>query len=83
MPKRIYADLKEYLEAHPGESQRVADDVGCSFPHLSQIKWHERQPTLPLALRIARRCNVPLETLVLNPAQLEKELADMAKSARS
>lgn len=55
---------------------RVAKDVGCSYPYISAIKWGTRQPTLPLALKIARRCHVPLETLVLREhrRELAKEL---------
>lgn len=66
MPPRVYANLQSFFRENPDQSlMQVAKDVGCSMPHLSMIKWGTRQPTLPLALRIARRCHVPLESLVI------------------
>lgn len=65
MPRRIYPDLHAYFADHPNTMSAVADEVGCSVAFLSQIKWRTRQPKLSLALVIARRCNVPLESLIL------------------
>jgi DNA-binding XRE family transcriptional regulator len=66
MPPRVYPDLHSFFRHNPDESlMAVAKDVGCSMPHLSMIKWGTRQPTLPLALKIARRCHVPLESLLI------------------
>ena len=65
MPRRVYSDLRAFFRENPDESlTQVAKDVECSMPYLSMIKWGTRQPALPLALRIARRCNVPLESLI-------------------
>jgi DNA-binding XRE family transcriptional regulator len=69
MPRRVYPNLATYFRDNPHDSATdVAKDVDCSMAHLSMIKWGTRQPALPLALRIARRCNVPLESL-LTPSQ--------------
>lgn len=67
MPRRVYPDLHSYFRDNPEDSaMQVAKDVGCSMPHLSMIKWGTRQPTLALAMRIAHRCNVPLESLLMD-----------------
>lgn len=66
MPQRVYADLVSYFKENPDDSaQQVADEVGCSYAYLSLIKWGHREPNLALALRLARRCRVPLESLVV------------------
>lgn len=68
MPRRIYPDLHSYFRENGDSVTQVASDVGCSIAHLSMIKWGTRQPTLALALRIAERCGVPLESL-LRPSE--------------
>lgn len=66
MPRRVYPDLHAYFADNPTDSAlQVAKDVGCSMAHLSMIKWGTRQPGLNLALRLARRCQVPLESLLI------------------
>ena len=65
MPQRIYPNLRAYFRENPQDSaKQVADDLGCSMAHISMIKWGTRQPTLALALRLSRRCHVPLESLL-------------------
>lgn len=65
MPRCVYPDLQSFFRDNRDESlMQVAKDVQCSMAHLSMIKWGTRQPGLELALRIARRCNVPLESLL-------------------
>lgn len=65
MPRRVYPNLIAYFKDSPDDAaQDVAKDVGCSTSFLSMIKWGQRQPSLPLALKISRRCNVPLESLL-------------------
>lgn len=64
MPRRVYANLLAFFkdDRNPSATE-VADALGISYAFLSQIKWGTRQPTLPLALKIAAFCNVPLESL--------------------
>lgn len=65
MPRRVYPNLHAFFKDNPDETAyRVAKDVACSTSYLSMIKWGTRQPGLPLALRLSRRCQVPLESLV-------------------
>lgn len=65
MPRRIYPNLSAFLKDNPDvTASDLAREVGCSPAFISMIKWGERQPALPLALELARRCNVPLESLV-------------------
>lgn len=62
---RVYANLKAYFRAEGyGTQQALARELGISTGNLSMIKWGTRQPKLGLALRIADRCHVPLESLI-------------------
>lgn len=71
MPRRVYPNLLSYFREHPEESMtQVARELGCSLSYLSMIAWRHRQPALPLALRIASRCNVPLESLIRSDRSL-------------
>jgi len=65
MPRRVYPDLSAYFSDNDDERlTHVAVELDCSPAYLSMIKSGDRQPALPLALRIAKRCNVPLESLI-------------------
>ncbi len=65
MPRRVYPDLASYLKDHDDETMgQLARELGISLPYLSFIKWGHRCPPLPLALKIAHRCHVPLESLI-------------------
>jgi hypothetical protein len=73
-PQRIYPDLKTFFRDNPDVTvTEVARDCNCSVPMVSMIKWGHRQPTLALALRLASRCSVPLESLLrsANPEHAE------------
>lgn len=66
---RIYPDLNAFFRDNPEETVlAVAKDVACSPPMLSMVRWGRRQPRLQLALKISRRCNVPLESLIKTDA---------------
>ena len=70
MPRRVYPNLRAYFKDHPEESAyQIAKDVECSPAYLSMIKWGQRQPALDLALRLANRCHVPLESLLRQTAK--------------
>lgn len=65
MPRRVYSNLRAFFEANRDiRAMDIADEIGCSLSQLSMIKWGVRQPNLELALKIAERCNVPLESLL-------------------
>ena len=65
MPRRVYPNLSAYFKANRDETlTQVADEMGISLSYLSMIKWGIRQPSLPLALKLAQRCAVPLESLI-------------------
>jgi transcriptional regulator with XRE-family HTH domain len=69
MPRRVYANLRAYFEDHRLRqtglrAMDVADDLHISHAYLSMIKWGQREPDLALALRIAAKCSVPLESLI-------------------
>lgn len=64
MPRRIYPNLLAFFRANPETQAQIADELEISPAFLSMIKWGERQPQLSLALKIADRCHVPLESLI-------------------
>jgi transcriptional regulator with XRE-family HTH domain len=69
MPRRVYPNLASYFRDNPDETlTKVADELGISLPYLSMIKWGSRQPSLKVALDIAERCHVPLESLTMRKA---------------
>lgn len=65
MPRRVYPNLRAFFRENSETQQQIADELGISYPAMSMIKSGQRQPTLELALRIAARCHVPLESLIL------------------
>lgn len=69
MPRRVYPNLRAFFRDSGETQQQIADELGISYPSISMIKSGLRQPTLELALRIASRCNVPLESLLRQPAR--------------
>lgn len=65
MSRRVYPDLNAFFRANPDISaQDLAAEFGISVAYMSMLRWSTRQPRLPLALKIAARCNVPLESLL-------------------
>lgn len=73
MPRRVYADLRAFFkdDTNPNAST-IADELDVSYAYLSQIKWGTRQPPLDLALKIADRCHVPLESLIRRHPYMKK-----------
>jgi transcriptional regulator with XRE-family HTH domain len=66
MPRRVYPNLHAFFRDHRDvRMMDIADELGISYSLLSMIKWGSRQPRLELALKLAERCNVPLESLLL------------------
>lgn len=62
---RVFPSLIAYFNDDGSDSQtQVARELGISKSFLCMIKWHEREPGIELALRISKRCNVPLESLI-------------------
>ena len=67
MPRRIYPNLHAYFADHPRTMNDIAHELGISLSFLSMILWGSREPKLRLALALARRCQVPLESLLAKP----------------
>jgi DNA-binding XRE family transcriptional regulator len=64
MQRRVFPDLVNYFNKTDETQAQVAKELGISTSYLCMIKWREREPNLDLAIRIAERCNVPLESLI-------------------
>lgn len=62
--RKAYPSLKAYFEETGTSQYVIAKRVGITQPHLSNILSGARTPSLPLALKLARLANVPVETLV-------------------
>lgn len=65
VPRRVYPNLLAYFKGNPDVTQtQIADELKISTAYVSMLKWGLRQPPLDLALKIADRCSVPLESLL-------------------
>lgn len=62
--RKAYPTLTAYLEAEGIRQGILAKRAGIQQSHLSMIISGDRTPSLPLALKLSRLCNVPVETLV-------------------
>lgn len=64
---RTYPDLATFLTETGMSQTELAQELGISQSYLSRIKTGEIEAPLWLALRIARRTRVPLESLLKEP----------------
>lgn len=62
--KTRYNSLADYMRAEEQTLAHLSAEVGVSIPYLSDIKRGAKTPSLPVALRIAAHCGIPLESLV-------------------
>lgn len=60
-PKR---NLQTYFDAGAETQAAFASRVGLSRSFVSRVVSGERVPSLPIALRIAKAANVPVESLL-------------------
>ncbi len=61
---RVYPNLAAFLKETGITQEALAAELGISQSHLSMLINGDRQPSLPLALRIVERTRVPLESLL-------------------
>jgi transcriptional regulator with XRE-family HTH domain len=66
--RKAYPNLRAYLDAEGIQQAAFAKVVNISEPMLSQILRGGRCPSLPVAIRIAREANVPVESLLTEAA---------------
>lgn len=71
---RIYPNLGAFLKDSRITHEAFAAEMGIASSYVSMLVNGERTPSLPLALRIAERANIPLESLL--PADGPSEPAD-------
>ena len=64
MSEPTYPDLAAYLRGERCTLTRLAEELELSVPYLSELTRGKKQPSLPLALRIAQRCRIPIESLL-------------------
>ena len=70
--KRIHPNLKAYLKElrRSGVTQAAfAARMGISPQHLSDVKRGARGVSLPLAMRLADACGIPIESFLTEPEQ--------------
>lgn len=64
MPIRTFPDLKTYLNETGETQERLAERLGITQSYMSKIVRNLQQPELKLALLIAKKTHVPLESLI-------------------
>ena len=64
MTRRTYPDLRGFLEGTGTTQAEMAEALGLSQGQISKLVRGLQQPSLDLALRIARYARVPVESLV-------------------
>jgi len=62
--RRAYLSLADFLQGEGIIQATLAKRAGITQGHLSFIISGDRTPSLPLALKLSRLTNVPVETLV-------------------
>lgn len=63
--RKAYATLQDFFNGNPDLAQHTfAKRLNITQGHLSLILSGERTPSLPLALKIAAKANIPVESLV-------------------
>jgi transcriptional regulator with XRE-family HTH domain len=62
--RKAYPTLQAFLEETGTPQFELAKKANIGQAHLSLILSGERTPSLPLALKLARIANIPVETLV-------------------
>lgn len=70
--RRAYASVQDWMASTGTNQQRLASELGISVSHLSNILSKSRRCSLFLALKISKRTNVPIESLVEWPADYGK-----------
>lgn len=62
--RKAYPSLQAYLEETDTPQYELAKRLKIGQAHLSLILSRRRTPSLPLALKIAKVANIPVETLL-------------------
>ena len=62
--RRAYPTLATYMETEGINQRDFAKRAGITQGHLSLVISGDRTPSLPLALKLARIANVPVESLI-------------------
>jgi transcriptional regulator with XRE-family HTH domain len=65
--KAKYSNLSEYLTKTDTRVEDFAARVGISIGYVSMIANGQRTPSLPVAMRVAKAADIPLQSL-LGPA---------------
>jgi transcriptional regulator with XRE-family HTH domain len=60
--------LDQFMRAGEITDQALAVKVGCSRPHITRIRNGDRQPSLPLAVKLANATRLPIATFVREAA---------------
>lgn len=72
MKRRAYSNLASYFEASGDTQQAFADALGISQSHISRVSKGLVEPSLDLALRIARKANIPVESMVPDASSAQR-----------
>jgi len=62
--RKAFPTLHAYMDEMAVSQRTLAKRAGITQAHLSMILSGDRTPSLPLALKLARIANIPVETLI-------------------
>lgn len=62
--RKAFPSLQAYFEETGLAQHTIAKRAGITQAHMSNILSGERTPSLPLALKLAKIANVPVESLL-------------------
>lgn len=65
---RVMTTLDDYMTAHEITDQSLADKIGVSRPYITRIRNRKRQPSLPVALKLAEETKLPAATFMVRAA---------------
>jgi len=63
MQKRVYPNIKTYMQETGASQKEIAMAVGSDPGTISRIVRGLQRPSLALALKIANAANIPVESL--------------------
>jgi len=60
--------LADFMRDTKTTDQALADKLGVSRPHITKIRSGKRQPSLPLAIEMARITKLPVSAFIKSEA---------------
>ncbi len=65
LPKRVYTDLAQYFDLSGDTQTDFARRLGVNQGYISKVANKLMEPSLEMAVLIAREANIPVESLLM------------------